>query len=101
MANLSGKTIAVVLVVLAVIVGAAYLLLQPAPAPKPPKVGLILATGGLGDKSFNDISYAGVVRARDELGINFSYVEPKAIAEYEGFQRDFASTWLSETLRRL
>ncbi len=59
---------------------------------KPIKVGLILATGGLGDKSFNDISYAGAVRARDELGIKFDYVEPKAIAEYEGFQRDFAKT---------
>ena len=55
-------------------------------------VGLVLATGGLGDKSFNDISYAGVVRAGKELGIDFDFVEPKAIAEYEGFQRDFAKT---------
>jgi len=92
MANFSGKKVAIALIVLAVIAGAAYFLLQPAPAPKPPKVGLILATGGLGDKSFNDISYAGVVRAKDELGINFSYVEPRAIAEYEGFQRDFAKS---------
>ena len=59
---------------------------------KPKKVGLILATGGLGDKSFNDISFAGVKRAEKELGIEFDYVEPKAIAEYEGFQRDFAKT---------
>jgi len=57
---------------------------------KPKRVGLILATGGLGDKSFNDISFAGVQRAKDELGIEFDYVEPKAIAEYEGYQRDFA-----------
>ena len=56
----------------------------------PKRVGLILATGGLGDKSFNDISYAGVLRAHEELGIEFDYVEPRAIAEYEGFQRDFA-----------
>lgn len=56
------------------------------------KVGLILATGGLGDKSFNDISFAGVKRAQEDLGIEFDYVEPKAIAEYEGFQRDFAKT---------
>lgn len=56
------------------------------------QVGLILATGGLGDKSFNDIAYAGVVRASKELGIDFDFVEPKAIAEYEGFQRDFAKT---------
>ena len=54
------------------------------------KVGLILATGGLGDKSFNDISFAGVQRAKDELGVDFDYVEPTAIAEYEGYQRDFA-----------
>ncbi len=57
---------------------------------KPKKVGLITATGGLGDKSFNDISLAGVQRAKDKLGIEFDYVEPTAIAEYEGFQRDFA-----------
>ena len=59
---------------------------------KSKKVGLVLATGGLGDKSFNDISFAGVKRAEEELGIEFDYVEPKAIAEYEGFQRDFAKT---------
>ncbi len=54
------------------------------------KVGLVMATGGLGDKSFNDISYAGVQTAKEKLGIEFDYVEPTAIAEYEGFQRDFA-----------
>jgi basic membrane protein A len=56
------------------------------------KVGLVMATGGLGDKSFNDISYAGVQMAEEKLGIEFDYVEPTAIAEYEGFQRDFAMT---------
>ena len=54
------------------------------------KVGLVLATGGLGDKSFNDISYAGAQKAEDKLGVEFDYVEPTAIAEYEGYQRDFA-----------
>jgi basic membrane protein A len=58
----------------------------------PKKVGLILATGGLGDKSFNDISYAGCMRAKEELGVDFDYVESFAIAEYEGYQRDFASS---------
>jgi basic membrane protein A len=57
---------------------------------KPKKVGLILATGGLGDKSFNDISYSGCQKAKDELGVDFDYVEPTAIAEYEGYIRDFA-----------
>ena len=56
------------------------------------KIGLILATGGLGDKSFNDISYAGAVRASEELGVELDYVEPQAVAEFEGYQRDFASS---------
>lgn len=58
----------------------------------PKKIGIILATGGLGDKSFNDISYAGALRAKEELGVELDYVEPKAIAEYEGYQRDFAAS---------
>jgi len=57
-----------------------------------PKIGLITGTGGLGDKSFNDISEAGVIRARDELGIEYDVVQPTAIAEYEGFQRDYAKS---------
>jgi basic membrane protein A len=81
----------IVIAILIVAVFAVYLATRPPAAPAA-KVGLILATGGLGDKSFNDISYAGVVRARDELGINFSYVEPTMISQYEGFQRDFAKT---------
>ena len=59
---------------------------------KPKKVGLIMATGGLGDKSFNDISFTGCQLGKDKLGVDFDYVEPTAIAEYEGYIRDFAKT---------
>jgi basic membrane protein A len=62
----------------------------PTPAAKPFRVGLIIATGGLGDRSFNDSGYAGVERAKKELGIEFDYVEPKEIAEYESHERAFA-----------
>jgi basic membrane protein A len=58
----------------------------------PKKIALVLATGGLGDKSFNDISYAGLTKAKSELGITFEYVQPTAIAEYEGYQRGYAKT---------
>ena len=55
-------------------------------------VGLIVATGGLGDQSFNDSGYAGVEMAEEKLGIKFDYVEPNEIAEYEGHERAFAQT---------
>jgi len=80
----------IILIILIVAAVAVYFVTRPA-APAA-NVGLILATGGLGDKSFNDISYAGVKRAEEELGIDFDYVQPTAIAEYEGYQRDFAKT---------
>ncbi len=83
--------VAAVILIVIVIVAAVAVYLVTRPAEPTAKIGLIIATGGLGDKSFNDISYAGVERAKDELGIDFDYVEPAAVAEYEGFQRDFAS----------
>ncbi len=79
-------------------IGAAIVwVVKPTPAAepelkKPIKIGLVLATGGLGDKSFNDISYAGVLQAKSEFNITFDKAEPKAIAEYEGFQTNFAKT---------
>src|SRR5688572_17938374 len=39
-----------------------------APAASQPKVALMLARGGLGDKAFNDGANAGLQRAADELG---------------------------------
>ena len=56
----------------------------------PIKIGLVLATGGLGDKSFNDIAYAGMLRAKAELNITFAYQQPPTIADYESAQRGYA-----------
>ncbi len=57
---------------------------------KGPKVGLVLSIGGLGDGSFNDSAYEGLTRAKEELGIDFSYVEPNTPAEIEDYIRDYA-----------
>ena len=46
------------------------------------KVGLILGTGGLGDKNFNDMAYAGMQTAQTELGITFDYLEPETVSDY-------------------
>ncbi len=91
--GISNTIIAVsILIIIIVAAVAIYYFTLPAEEPEETKVGLIIATGGLGDKSFNDISYAGVERAKTELGIDFDYVEPSAKSEYEGYQRDFAKT---------
>ncbi len=91
MNKLYAGLLAVILIVI-IVAAAWFAFYYNPPAPATKKIGLILGTGGLGDKSFNDIAYAGAVRARDELGITFSYAEPKAISEYEGFQTNYAKS---------
>lgn len=54
------------------------------------KVGLVVSTGGLGDKSFNDSAYRGLEMAKENLGIDFKYVEPKSSLEDEDFLREYA-----------
>lgn len=55
------------------------------------KVGLVLNLGGLGDKSFNDSAYKGLLRAKDELGVDFKYVEPASISDFGGYLDDYAA----------
>jgi len=54
-------------------------------------VGLVFDVGGRGDKSFNDSAFAGLMRARDELGIAAEYIEPADGADRESAMRIFAS----------
>jgi basic membrane protein A len=54
------------------------------------KIGLVLSTGGLGDKSFNDSAYRGLKKAEDELGVEIKYVEPSSVSEFDSFLREFA-----------
>ncbi len=56
------------------------------------KIAIVFATGGLGDRNFNDNAHAGLLRAKEELGITFDYVEPQEIAEFETHHRAFASS---------
>ena len=58
-----------------------------------PRIGLIFAEGGLGDQSFNDAAYAGLMAARDELGVEVVYVEPADIAEMEGLCQVVSGTF--------
>lgn len=56
------------------------------------KVAIVFATGGLGDKSFNDSAMHGMELAKEQLGIEFDFAEPSAIAEYQTFLTQFANT---------
>ena len=55
------------------------------------KVGLVFDVGGRGDKSFNDAAYRGLEKAKQELGIEFEYIEPGPGADREAALRQFSS----------
>lgn len=54
------------------------------------KVGLIVGTGGLGDQNFNDLAYAGLEKAKEELGIQFDYSEPQSASDYATYITQYA-----------
>jgi len=47
------------------------------------KAAMVTDVGGLGDKSFNDLSWAGLEKAKSELGVETKVLESKQIADYE------------------
>ena len=51
------------------------------------KIAVVFATGGLGDKTYNDSLYAGVKNVCDTMGLQFDYSEPMDAAEYEPLLR--------------
>lgn len=54
-------------------------------------VGIVFDLGGRGDKSFNDAAYAGLERARQELGITFTTLETGEGADREAQMRQLAA----------
>ncbi|MCK7490669.1 MAG: BMP family ABC transporter substrate-binding protein [Comamonadaceae bacterium] len=54
-------------------------------------VGLVFDVGGLGDKSFNDAAYLGLVRAQRELGAAVRFIEPGDGSDRESALRELAS----------
>jgi basic membrane protein A len=44
---------------------------------------MVTDIGGLGDKSFNDLSYAGLQKAKTDLGADIKVLESKAPTDYE------------------
>jgi basic membrane protein A len=46
------------------------------------KIGLVTDVGSINDKSFNQSSYEGIVRAQKELGADIKYIESKDPKDY-------------------
>jgi basic membrane protein A len=55
------------------------------------QIGLVFDIGGRGDKSFNDAAYAGLERARTELGMNYTTLETSEGADREAQLRQLAA----------
>ena len=55
------------------------------------QVGLVFDVGGLGDKSFNDSAYQGLLRARDSLQVGIEYLEPAEGPDREAALRQMAA----------
>ena len=46
------------------------------------KISLILDEGGVNDQSFNQSSWEGALRAKDQYGVEVNYIESKSESEY-------------------
>lgn len=55
-------------------------------------IGIIFNDAGLGDKAFNDLCYDGILRAQENLGIEFDYSEAKNKDDYEKLVRQYAQS---------
>ncbi len=55
-------------------------------------VGMVYATGGLGDKSFNDQAQTGAQRAEERLGIEFDEAQPEENTDFPSAQEQFAQS---------
>jgi basic membrane protein A len=49
----------------------------------PLRLAMVTDVGGLGDKSFNDSAYAGLKRAKVDLGADIQVLESKSAADYQ------------------
>lgn len=49
------------------------------------KVGMVCDEGGIGDKSFNDSTYAGLSKAKEDFGIELQVLEPKQDSDFQAY----------------
>jgi basic membrane protein A len=55
-------------------------------------VGMVYATGGLGDGSFNDQAQQGVLQAQEDFGISFQESQPEEVSDFAPAQQQYAAS---------
>jgi basic membrane protein A len=55
-------------------------------------IGVVYATGGLGDGSFNDQAQQGLFQAESEFDVEYQEAQPEAVGEFGGYQQQFAES---------
>jgi len=56
------------------------------------QVGMVYATGGLGDGSFNDQAQQGLLDAADDFGVEYRETQPDEAAQFSDFQQQLAGS---------
>jgi len=56
------------------------------------RIGMVYATGGLGDGSFNDQAQTGAVRAQEELDIAYDESQPDSPSDFATLQQQYAQS---------
>lgn len=56
------------------------------------QIGMVYATGGLGDGSFNDQAQQGVIDAEEEFDISYKESQPEEVSDFEPAQRQYAQS---------
>ncbi|SHG84822.1 BMP family lipoprotein [Halobaculum gomorrense] len=55
-------------------------------------VGMVYATGGLGDGSFNDQAQTGIQRAAEEFDLSYDESEPDSVSQFSTYQTQYAQS---------
>ncbi len=62
------------------------------------RVGLVTSIGGLGDHSYNDSAYAGLLEAHRELGVGIAVMQSRSAADYQPNLLTFANLGFDEII---
>jgi len=55
-------------------------------------VGMVYATGGLGDGSFNDQAQQGIIEASEDFNVEYDEAQPEEVSQFSNYQQQFAQS---------